>query len=326
MRFFLTGITGFIGTHLYRRLLAEGHQVSAQVRDPQRAVELAGEGVEVVRGDLGMFRDENLQLPEADVVVHLAGVIAAESLDRYEAINYAAVVDLVECLQRQPWRPMRLLFASSLAAAGPNHSDAPHTEDTPCHPIDAYGVAKQRAEQYLEAHAEFPVTSFRPCLVVGPGDGATLPLYRMASSGVGFKAAGFDQLLSLVDVDDVVSALLAMSRHSGDDYHCYFVSNDPPVATSEFFDAIGRALGRERVRVVSIPKPMLRFASRLLTGLSSVFGFVNQLDRKQYELITAPAFVCSSERLREETGWSPVVPLEESLAKAVAGYRALGQL
>jgi nucleoside-diphosphate-sugar epimerase len=326
MKFFLTGITGFIGSHFYRRLLAEGHQVSAQVRNPTRAAELAAEGVEVVRGDLSLFRDAALQLPEADVVVHLAGVIAAESLDRYEAINYGAVVDLVECLHRQRWRPKRLLFASSLAAVGPNDSEAPHTEDTPCRPTEPYGIAKLRAEQYLGAHAKFPVTCFRPSLVLGPGDGATLSLYRMASTGFGFKAAGFDQLLSLVDVDDVVAAMMAMSRQRDENPHTYFISNDPPVATSALFHAIGRALGRSRVRVISIPKPILRAASRVMTGLSQVFGFTNQLDAKQCELITAPAFVCSAQRLRAETGWSPAVSLEASLAKAVEGYRARGQL
>jgi nucleoside-diphosphate-sugar epimerase len=148
----------------------------------------------------------------------------------------------------------------------------------------------------------------------------------MASTGFGFKAAGCDQLLSLVDVDDVVAAMIAMSGQRDDDPHTYFISNDPPVATSALFHAIGRALGRERVTVLSIPKPILRGASRVLTGLSQVFGFTNQLDAKQYELITAPAFVCSAQRLQAETGWSPAVSLEASLAKAVEGYRALGQL
>ena len=73
---------------------------------------------EVLEGDLSRFTDRQLTLGPFDVVIHLAAVITARSVAQYEAINFGAVRDLLACLERQDWKPKRLLFASSLAAAG----------------------------------------------------------------------------------------------------------------------------------------------------------------------------------------------------------------
>ena len=76
-----------------------------------------------------------------------------------------------------------------------------------------------------------------------------------------------------------------------------------------------------------LAKKAIVFGSMLVaTGLSKIFPFRNQLDRKQYEQMVAPEFVCSSALLKRELGWKPGASLDETLKRAVAGYRALGQL
>jgi hypothetical protein len=57
-----------------------------------------------------------------------------------------------------------------------------------------------------------------------------------------------------------------------------------------------------------------------------VFRFKNQLDKKQYEQLTAPAFICSSQALQQAHAWTPHLGLAESLRKALHGYRADGWL
>jgi len=138
MKYFITGIAGFIGTHLSRKLLEDGHQIVAQVRDKLRGEELIKQGVEVVFGDLSLFKDKYLVLPQVDCVIPLAGVIAADTLEQYDQINYQSVVDLVECLHRQSWSPKKFIFASSLAAAGSNVDGIPHSETTPCFQATSY--------------------------------------------------------------------------------------------------------------------------------------------------------------------------------------------
>ena len=98
MRVLVSGATGFIGGHLVERLVADGHEVSALVRTPAKAARLRELGVELLECDLSIFQELDRELPEADVVVHLAGVVKAPDADGYEAVNYGAVVDLLGCL------------------------------------------------------------------------------------------------------------------------------------------------------------------------------------------------------------------------------------
>jgi NADH dehydrogenase len=76
VRIFVTGATGFIGRHLCEALIRRGDEVTGMVRSPARDALLPG-GARVFRGDLGKLADPGVELPECDVVVHLAGVVCS---------------------------------------------------------------------------------------------------------------------------------------------------------------------------------------------------------------------------------------------------------
>ena len=148
MKIFVTGATGFIGTHLCRRLTNDGHEVTALLRSPKKK-HLLPESSAIIEGDLSIFKDPDLKLPPFDFVYHLAGVIHAKDDEGFMKHNYHAVRELVECIDRQGWTLKRFLFASSLAAAGPSQGATPLREEDPLQPVDPYGDAKRLAEEYL---------------------------------------------------------------------------------------------------------------------------------------------------------------------------------
>ncbi len=323
MRVFVTGATGFIGRHLCQELTARGDHVVALVRSAAKAGSLP-HGVEAFPGDLSLFADERTVLPEVDVVVHLAGVVAADNLAQYHRINHDAVRDLVRCLARQRWTPRRLLFASSLAAAGPSPNGRAWTEDDALEPIEDYGRAKAKAEAVVR-EAPFPTTSFRPPVVFGPLDDATLTLFRSARAGIGVRVAGTPQQLSFVDVRDLVRGIALMADDARAGSFVYYVSHPEPMNTHLLWQELAAAVGK-KVAVVPVPRPMLRLAMLGATAFSRVFGFKNQLDEKQYAQMVAPAFVCSSARIRTELGWTARHGLREALENAARGYREAGRL
>jgi nucleoside-diphosphate-sugar epimerase len=280
--------------------------------------------VKTLQGDLSLFADPKTVLPECDVVIHLAAVIAADTLEQYEEINFGAVKNLLDCVQRQSWRPARLLFASSLAATGPCASGAEVSELDPLRPIDPYGDAKARAEDLVNA-APFPTTIFRPCVVLGPNDEQSLTLYRSARNGVGFRVAGQPQELSFIDVRDLVEAIVLMADDRRAGSYTYFASHPSKIDVRILWTELGRAVGRS-VAVVPIPKAFLFAAMKLATMFAALFRFKNQLDAKQYAQMIAPAFVCSSAALRKDLGWAPRHTLADCLSHATAGYRASGTL
>lgn len=319
MRLFVTGGTGFIGHHLCQRLVARGDEVIALVRTPAKVARLP-EGVETFRGDLTTLADPKTVLPPCDVVVHLAGVVAARREEDYAAINHVAVESVLECLGRQEWKPRRFLLASSLAAAGPSPSDRAWTEqDTPA-PIEPYGIAKAKAEGAAR-DAPFPTTTFRPPIVFGPGDEASLTLFKAARSGIGFCVAGAPQRLSFVDVRDLVDAILLMADDCRPGSFVYFVGHPRAMDVSELWRDLALAV-RNRVFVVPIPRWVLYVAMRISTVAARLFGFRNQLDAKQFKQMTAPAFVCSSDAIQRDLGWAPRHDLAECLDHAADGYWA----
>lgn len=307
MKILVTGGTGFIGNHLVHRLARDGHHVVALVRNRDKARDLPA--IEILEGDLSLFENPRTVLPACDAVIHLAGVVAADRLADYEKYNFTAVKHLVACLERQSWKPKRLLFASSLAAAGP--STTPMSEADTCAPIEPYGKSKLDAERFLQ-HAPFPTTSFRPSVVFGPGDQATVTLFKLANNRLGFRPAGLNPQLSYIDVDDLVDAIVAMLGDTSREHRTYFVSHPSSTDQRTLWRALGTTLGRD-VFVVPVPK-------RLLYGLMKL-GVSKQLDEKQYKQIVAPGFVCSSSALSRDTGWKPQYDLSAALAKAAAGFR-----
>jgi nucleoside-diphosphate-sugar epimerase len=321
MRILVTGGTGFIGRILCERLVARGDTVIALARSKKSPLP---KGVERLEGDLNYFADPARVLPEVDVVIHLAAVIAADTLEQYEEINYGAVKHLVECVARQKWKPARFLFASSLAAAGPCDHGGEVNERSPLRPIDPYGDAKARAEELVRA-APFPTTTFRPCIVLGPGDAQSLTLFKAASSGVGFRVAGTPQELSFIDVRDLVEAIVLMADDRRTGSYCYFAAHPNKTNVRELWSELGRAVGRG-VAVVPIPRWGLFLAMKIATAVSALFRFKNQLDAKQYAQMVAPAFVCTSAALRSDLGWRPRYTLADCLSNATEGYRAAGAI
>ena len=84
MRVFLTGATGFVGGHVLKRLLAEGHPVRALARDPAQAKLPASNLTEFIRGDVveGSGLDEGMRGCEA--VIHLVGIISETGKNTFE--------------------------------------------------------------------------------------------------------------------------------------------------------------------------------------------------------------------------------------------------
>jgi len=323
MRVLITGATGFIGTHLTKRLVREHHEVTALLRTKSKRKLLPAKA-DILEGDMSIFKDEHLVLPPFDVVIHLAGAIFADTPHEYHDQNCEATKDLVRCIVRQDWDLKRFVFASSLAAAGPSGDEDILAEDSECHPIEAYGHAKLMAEEFLSTVRAFPTTSFRPAIVLGPGDENTLTLFQMARFRLGMSIDGKPQLLSFIDVDDLNEAILLMMADVSEGHRVYFVAHPDIITNEDLFLTIGEIM-RRRVFIVPIPRIGLKWAVKASALLSERFGWKNQLDEKQEQQLTHH-FMCSGDLLSEELNWEARRNLSASLSKAYKGYKDLGML
>ena len=324
MRYFITGCTGFIGIHLCRLLISEGHEVYGLVRNPHKIPEDFKSRLKVVSGGLEIFERPDLKLPDVDIVIHLAAVISGKNSDDYLQLNYQSVIHLLNTLNRQTWVPKRFILASSLAAAGPNRNNQPLRESDEPMPIEPYGIAKLKAEQLLVSQP-FPVTIFRPPVVIGPGDPAMLTLFKMVKRGFALMPSGVPQRLSFIYVNDLVEAINIMSNDLSRENKLYFTSSEDVVTTKDILLEIRASLHKNN-KILQIPRWLIWSVMVVSTVLSHVFRIKNFYDYRQYKQMTTPAFVCTSELLTADTGWKAKTGLAEAIRLSAEGYKEMNWL
>ena len=126
MKVFVTGATGFVGSHLTQWFEAQGHEVWGLCRSLKKreAMGTVGHGVE---GSLSTHVDRPNswldRLPsDLDAVVHVAGLTQTFRASEFFHVNETGTRRLVDDLrQRHP--QLRFTLVSSLAAAGPGRTD-----------------------------------------------------------------------------------------------------------------------------------------------------------------------------------------------------------
>lgn len=182
MRFFLTGATGFLGSHLVDQLLDEGHEVVALVRPTSETGDLP-DPVELVEGDLTEKESMRAGMDGVDGVFHLAAWYRVGDPDPNlaERVNVQGTRNVLELVGEL--RIPRAVYTSTLAVNSDTKGrvvdesyryDGPHLSVYDRTKWQAhYEVARPMAEKGL------PVIILQPGLIYGPGDrGPLWPLWK----------------------------------------------------------------------------------------------------------------------------------------------------
>jgi len=327
VRILVTGATGFIGGGLARQLVARGDRVRALVRTSSRTRELAQLGVELVHGDVADPASLRGAVEGCEGVVHLAGAVKALSAAELFRANADGTRNVAEACARTG---CRLVYVSSLAAAGPALCGRPRTEEDLPAPVSRYGQSKLAGEEAVRVvSGRAPASIVRPPVVYGPGDKELMPqLLRMARLGVVFRAGFGPKRFSLVHVEDLCRGLVAVldrGRRVDEegDAGIYFLDDGTDRSWDEIALAACAAAGR-RARVVPLPEAASALAAVGATLVAALTRRPNILSFDKVREMRQAAWTCTSGRARRELGYAPRFGLEEGMADAVAWFRARG--
>ena len=324
---FVSGGTGFVGSHLVEALLARGvGEVRCLVRqDPKW---LAGLPVTLVRGDL--FSGEALReaLVGAEAVYHVAGLTRAATQAELDRANADGTRSLLLAIRDAAPGVRDLVVTSSLEAMGPNRvapdgTPVPATEADVPRPVSMYGRSKAAMERIVrDEFADLRPVIVRPPAVYGPREADIFEMIRGASRGL-FPVVGDGQArrLSLVHVRDLVQGMIGAGSTPGE---TYFVGSARGYAWNEIHAAVQAALGR-RVLRLPVPGAVVGAAGRVSEWVGGLRGTVPPLTRDRAEA-ARHAWACSVERAAERFGYAPRVGLAEGMAETVAWYRNEGWL
>ncbi len=321
MKAFITGGTGFIGSHLADDLLGQpGVDIACLVRsDPKW---LDGKAVRILKGDLHDLKALREGMSDAQVVYHCAGVVKAPDEAAFVRANVDATENLVRMAQKLG--VPKVVILSSLAAAGPSQG-RPLDEAEPMRPVTMYGRSKKAMEEMIaqlnDPASGTSISVIRPPAVYGPREQDILTIFKMAAKGwCPIIGDGTSTRLSMVHVRDLVSGMLMAARQHEPELRTYYISGEPTITWEEFRIAASKALGR-KVRALRVnPVWVQRIAAGVERG-ASFFGSYPVLNREKAREIVLE-WTCSTERARTELGFRPKVSLDAGVFETVQWYKA----
>lgn len=282
MRILVTGTAGFIGFHVARRLLEEGHAViGVDGMTDYYDVSLKRQRHAILH-IFENFTSHEFMLEDADalnavfaahepeMVMHFAGQAGVrysmEAPDSYIASNIVGTYTLLEAMRRS--RPLHFMMASTSSVYGAN-AVLPFSEAHRCdHPLSLYAATKKATEDLAHSYAciwKIPTTVFRFFTVYGPWGRPDMALFTFITNIYAGKPIDVynngNMERDFTYIDDLVEAIRRLSMvppekpgESGPGaspvapYRVVNIGNNQPVSLMAFIEAIEKATGRSCVR------------------------------------------------------------------------------
>jgi UDP-4-keto-D-QuiNAc 4-reductase len=306
----ITGASGYIGRATTRRLLDDGHAVTAMVRrhDPDLPAAAAQWPVADI---CALPADSAQRLQSVQCVMHCAARVhvmretQAVPIDAFRKVNVDATGALAQ--QAADAGVRRFVFLSTIGIHGNDSRLGAFRHDDPPRPQSPYAVSKLEAEQTLDAlssRCEMQTMHVRPPLVYGRDAPGNFALLRKAvASGLPLPLGALHHARSFVSLDNLVDLLAHLVTWPGHGSGAYLVSDGQDLSTTAFVRAIGHAMGRDPL--------LLPIPQSLLTALAGIAGRADQIRKMAVPL------TLDITHTRSALDWSPPWSVQQSLQRAL---------
>src|SRR5690625_42933 len=278
----VTGSAGFIGSHLSKRLLSEGHKVIGidninDYYDPQlkedRLKQLDNDNFTNIRTDLEDLETikQVFEKYKPEIVINLAaqaGVrYSLENPHAYINSNIVGFTNILEACRHH--KVGHLIYASSSSVYGANTSKPFSTSDNIDHPLSLYAATKKSNELMAHTYShlyDLPTTGLRFFTVYGPWGRPDMALFLFTKAIVNDEPIDVfnhgNMLRDFTYVDDIVESIARLTKRparpnvewSGENpdpgssyapYKVYNIGNNSPVKLMDFIEAIEKKLGKK---------------------------------------------------------------------------------
>ena len=326
MQAFVTGATGFLGSHVARVLCEQGAKLRCLVRATSNLKNLQGLPAETVTGDLRDPVSLEKAMAGCDTVFHVAADYRLWVRDPQEM--YRSNVDgtraLLQAARKNDVR--RLVYTSSVATIGFKTNGSLADEDSPVSVSDMIGHYKRSkfmAEQVaLEAgRSGMHVVTVNPTTPVGEGDVKPTPTGRIVLDFLKRKFPAYVETgLNLVDVRECARGHLA-ALERGTPGHRYILGGEN-LTLKQILDKLGDITG------LPSPKIKLPYIFAFATGVIDETITGRMLNKEPRATIDAvrmgkKMMFATSAKAERELGWK-IVPVNDALRRAVEWFRANG--
>jgi nucleoside-diphosphate-sugar epimerase len=239
MRIFLTGATGYIGSGVLDALVRGGHDVTALVRNSEKARRVAKRGAHPVVGDLGEPESYRAAADAQDGYVHTAHDGRSgrgPSIDRIVLDTLLAAAKRPRTTGSQSPEKRFVIYTSGVWVLG--RSPEPANEDAPINPVEHVSWRPQHEQLVLDANSDqLRTVVVRPGVVYGGGNGLVSDLFRSASNGLVRVVGDGNNRWPLV-YDRDLADLYARLANRGDAAGVFHANDEGDERVNDIVDAI----------------------------------------------------------------------------------------
>ena len=297
MRVLVTGGTGFVGPHIVRRLVDEGHQVRLLEREPGSRQRAALPAQEAVQGDVTDPASLRRAVEEQEVVVHLVAIINGRP-EEFERVMSQGTRDLVAAAKEAGVR--RFVLMSALGTSEETKELVP------------YYRAKWAMELAVK-NSGLEHVIIRPSFAFGK-DGGILPTFRTVAkvAPVTPIIGSGKQRIQPIWVDDVAAYFVAGVERPEAANRTFEIAGPDVVTWNEFWSRLKQALGSRRPSI-HLPFGLMRAQATVLEKLLPH----PPVTRDQLKMLAAGDNVVTNSDAVDTFGL-PLVPLDEQLRRGTA--------
>lgn len=325
MKALVTGATGFTGSALSRRLVDDGWQLYAFVRESSDTSALEELGVQCILVDLTDRADVFDRCPDVDVIFHIAAAYRSEHADHDEfwRVNVDATRHLLDCAVEKS--VSRFVHCSTVGVQG-EIEDPPANEEYRFKPGDHYQESKLAGEKLALSYLAkgLDVAVIRPVGIYGPGDTRFLKLFKPVSKGIFVMVGDGETLYHMTYIDDLVEGFVLAASHPDAVGEVFTIAGERFTTQNELIGLVAEAVGK-KLHMIKIPLAPVYWASVACDKLCRAIGVSPPLYPRRVEFFQLDrAF--SIEKAGRKLGYTPRIGLAEGLRRTAAWYRENGHI
>jgi UDP-glucose 4-epimerase len=294
---FITGGTGFMGSHIVELLLQEGHQITVLTSSSSihPNIQHLQAKIKIVRGDFGNYQLMLQYLQDTDLIVHIAWTTVPKTASEnpiYDAqTNIIGSIHLLEAAVKA--KVKKVIFVSTGGALYGIPQYTPIDEEHPIRPISAYGISKMAFERYLHFFHQnkgLNYSIFRIANAYGTRQNLTK---NQGVIGIWLQKIKENQAIEIwgdgtvvrdyVYVRDVAKIIAKGMHYQG---------------TQKVFN-VGSGRGYSLNEILSVCKKV-----------SKKTPTINYLDGRSFDV---PVNILSIQKAQEELDWQPNISIEEGV-------------
>jgi nucleoside-diphosphate-sugar epimerase len=325
----VTGATGFVGSHLVRRLHEKGYQVRGFVRRASDISKVADLGIEILAGDAFDIKSLDAATDDVNVIFNTigGGHISTRSNRggaQLRDMNVLSLKNLLDVVKHK--QITKFIHFSSLNAMG-FQKDIMLTENHACVARSTHELVKRESEKLAaKYHQEYgvPIVILRPPQIYGPGDirSENLKMARLVKWHLFPLIDGGENYLPLVYIDDVVECAIRAVQLGGTG-ETYIVSDRSSYKLKDIIGEIAKNIPTRHPSIY-VPKSVASVLVRLVEA-SSLLGIEPFFTSHRIETSTSNRFV-SIEKAKNELGYEPKTDLEAGMKRTIEWYKQEGFL